>query len=388
MAMEALLLRTGLVLVGWAAIDAYDALIRAGDRDVLSIWPVDPRSVVRFELRRLVSRRAWLVLAAAALLSPIAAVDPVLWGLGVLHSAAVLALAIPASALGLLLAVGVAEHPSAAPWLDLVRGNNHPAQAAFLYAPGAVLLATGGFVQAAAMGVGWLHGGSWVGAVLLGSPVAVAAACVLPIPALARRSWFRAGTVTNEIDARYALLEDRSDALRVYLEWAVRFLPVDAARWALKDLRHGWRARRTWISAAWLVGLASVVAAWTRDPTGPGRAAAIAVLGCWVVASVGVLLERDEPEFLAAWLPPGGPARSAGRAFALVGWLQPAIWPGALAAGARQGVGAFGLVLAAGLLTAAASAAAAMFCGRRGGLALYGPIAAFGAALVALGVLR
>ena len=39
------------------------------------------------------------LLAAAALLSPIAEVDPSLWCLAVAHSAVVLALAIPASAL-------------------------------------------------------------------------------------------------------------------------------------------------------------------------------------------------------------------------------------------------------------------------------------------------
>ncbi len=41
-AMESLLLRAGIVVVGWISIDVYTVLIRGGDRDVLGIWPVDP----------------------------------------------------------------------------------------------------------------------------------------------------------------------------------------------------------------------------------------------------------------------------------------------------------------------------------------------------------
>lgn len=387
-AMEALLLRTGIVVVGWIAVDVYDALVRGGDRDVLGIWPIDPATTVRFELLRLARARVPWIAAVAVLLGPIAAVDPILWALGVAHSVGIGVLAIAASAVGILLAVRLAEAPAARPWLDLVRGNNHPAQAAFLYAPGAVLLGCGAFIQAAAVGVTWVRAGDPLGVLLLAAPLPAAVACGTAVPGLARGTWFQAGSVMAEVDARYALIEDRTEALRVYLDWAVRFLPASVGLWALKDLRHGWRVRRTWLVGAWLVGLAALVAAWTRDPSGPGRAAAIATLGCWAVGSVGVLLERDEPEFLRAWLPPGGMARWGGRAAAVGLWVQPVVWLGALGAAARQGLGAGALVLGAGELTAALAAGAVVLCGERGGLALYGPIAALGAAVVGLGVFR
>ncbi|MEZ4319506.1 MAG: hypothetical protein R3F61_18465 [Myxococcota bacterium] len=385
-AMENLLLRADIVVIGWIAIDLYSVLIRGGDRAVLAIWPVDPAGVVRFEVLRLARGRLFLIAGWAVLSAPIATQWPVLWALGVVQVAFTWVLALSASTLCTLLAVGMAEDPRAAPLLDALRGNNHRAQAAFLYAPGFVLLAVGAIVNGAAVGVSWLAAADPTGALLLGLPLVVGALAWLPVPSLARRSWFEAGTLMAEVDARYAVLEDREEALRVYLDWTVRFLPADMARYALKDLRHGWRARRTWVMGAWLVGLASLVAAWTRDPSGPVRAASIAVVGCWVVASVGVLLEHDEPEFLASWLPPGGLPKWVGRAVVLVLWQQPTVWLGALAVAFRQGLGPAGGVLGVGELSIALASIAAVTCGRRGGLPLYGPVAAASALLV-LGVL-
>lgn len=386
-AMESLLLRAGIVIVGWVAIDVYSVLIRGGDRNVLGIWPVDPANVVRFEIRRLAKARVFLVGGWAVLSAPIALISPALWALGVLHVTITWVLAFAASAMVILLAVDASEDPRQAPLLDLVRGNNHRAQAAFLYAPGVVLVGSGFLVQGAAVGVRWVHAGQPSGFVLLGLPLVVAWLAWRPVSTLARRNWFRAGTVMAEVDARYAVMEDRDEALRVYLDWTTRFLPRRMALYALKDLRHGWRSRRTWLMGAWLVGLAALVATWTRDPIGPARAASIAVIGCWIVASVGVLLESDEPEFLASWLPSGGTPKWVGRAVVLGLWQQPAVWMGALAAVFRQGLAPGVLVLGVGELTVALAACAAVVCGRVGGLPLYGPVAAGFAALVVTGVL-
>ncbi|MCB9678914.1 MAG: hypothetical protein H6737_27685 [Alphaproteobacteria bacterium] len=386
-AMEGLLLRADIVVIGWLAIDVYSALIRGGDRAVLAIWPVDPAGVVRFELVRLARARLFLIAGWAVLSAPVALASPALWALGVVQVACAWVLALVASAMVILLAVDVSEDERAAPLLDLVRGNNHRAQAAFLYAPGIVLVAVGAIVNGAAVGVRRLVEGDPLGALLMAIPLVVAGLAWIPVPSLARRSWFEAGTVMAEVDARYALIEEREEALRVYLDWAVRFLPADVRRYALKDLRHGWRARRTWIMGAWLVGLAALVATWTKDPIGPVRAASIAVMGCWIVASVGVLLEADEPEFLKSWLPPGGAAKWVGRAVVLGLWQQPAVWLGAVAAVFRQGLGAGGLVLGVGEVSIALAAIASVGCGLRGGLPLYGPVAAAASAVVVIGVL-
>ena len=385
-ATQALLLRFDIVLLGWIALDTYTALIRGGDRAVLSLWPVDPAQVVRFEMIRLASDRLFLVPAAAVLLGPIALVDPLLWALCVVQLLGCWLLALTSSAMVILFAVDAAHAPTMRPWLDLVRGNNHPAQAAFLYAPAVVLLGSGALLQAAAVGVSWVHAGDPLGAPLLLLPLVLAPLAWIPVPNLARRNWFRAGQAMAEVDARYAVLEDREDALRVYFDWVVRFLPVRLARYTLLDLRQGWRAQRTWLMGAWLAAIASVAAAWTADPGGPARSAAIAALGAWLVGTVALQLHRGEPVFLRAILPdPVGP-KLIGRALVVVLWLQPVVWSGAIAAGIRQGAGAFGLVFAVALGSSVAAAVVGTACTRRGGLPLYGPIAATAALLAVRGL--
>ncbi len=383
-AMEALLLRANIVVIGWLAIDVYTALIRRGDREVLALWPVDPAMVVRFELWRLARNRLVLILGWAVLSAPIATVWPLLWVLGVIQVAFTWVLALTASGVVTLFAVQIAEDERFAPFLDLVRGNNHRAQAAFLYAPGFTLLAIGVLVSASGAGVRWLALGDPLGAGLLVAPLLVGLVLAVPIPGLARKRWFQAGQLMAEVDARYAVLEDREEALRVYLDWMIRFLPADMARYALNDLRHGWRARRTPIMGAWLVGLAALVATWTDDPSGPVRAASIAVIGCWVVASLGVMMERDEPEFLRAWLPDGGVSKWGGRVVVLLLWQQPAVWLGAFAAMFRQGWGSGLFVAGVVELSVVLAAVMGTVCGRSGGLPVYGPVAAGCTAVVVL----
>jgi len=118
---------------------------------------------------------------------------------------------------------------------------------------------------------------------------------------------------------------------------------------------------------------------------GTERAAIVAIGGIWLCAAVGVLLERDEPEFLRAWLPPGGAPRWMARAFVLALWLQPIVWLAAASVTFRQGLGAAQVVLAFGLGCTALAIPTAMACSRLGqrGLAVYAPVAIVAAAFVA-----
>lgn len=385
-AMRALLTRSGLLVVGWIALDTYSVLIRDGDREILSIWPFDPRDVALYEVARLAVGKAWMLLAAGVLLFPLWMLDPVLWGLALVHTGSVAVLALASSAMVVLLAVDASDNPAVRPLLDLVRGNNHPAQAAFIYAPGLVLALAGVFAWWAADGAARVVAGDLAGVGLLLLPMLPAMACAAAVPTLARRNWFRAGQVMAEVDARYAMLEDQEERLGVYLDWSVRFLPTRVALYALRDLRHGWRQHRAWITGAWLVGLAALAASWTSDPTGPGRTALVTSVGCWWLAAVALRLAADEPEFLRAWLPAEPFEQRAARVFVLMAWQQPVLWMGMLGTLVSAGFeGAALVALVGGVSTALASTTAAMLSTR--GWAVYGPVAAVGVLGLATGVL-
>lgn len=378
-------LRAGLLVVALLSLDVYEALIRSPDRAVLAVLPVDPGAVVRAELLRVAARRWWLVPGLAVVLAPAALAGASgLWlaGLGLVVGAYAAGLAV--SAWVHLRAVDAAEDPTWAPLLDLVRGSNPRQQAAFLYAPGVVVLACGAAVYAASLGVEAVGRGELSGALWLVAPLPLAAAALLGLPARSE-SWYPGGLVLAEIDARHATFEDPEEARRVYLDWVVRFLPVGAATWALKDLRHGWRARRSWISGAWLLAFGALVAGWSATGLGPARAAQVAVAAAWLCGAIGVLLDADEPEFLAAWLPDGGADRRLARLAVLLLWLQPPAWLGALSVLVRRGAADAAGVWVAGILSAAFAAVFAMACGRLGrrGLAVYAPVGAVGAGALA-----
>lgn len=376
--MAGVLMRAGVVIVGWLSLDVFSAVVRGSDREVLGGLPVDAAAVVRFQVLRVALERWWLLPAAMVLLSPVAfAGAPGLWAAGALALLGSAAMGLAVSAAGHLLAIEIAESERWAGFLDLVRGNNPRPQAAFLYAPGAVLAVSGLAVAGAANGAVAVAAGApqgWIGLLAPWALVMVAWARVGP---LARRAWFRGSAVLAEIDARYAILASPEERLAVYLDWTVRWLPARAQVWALRDLRHGWRGRRTLISVAWLVGLAGFVAGWTLSEVGPQRAMAVAVGGSWLVAALGVLLEQDEPEFLRVWLPQEGGAPQVGRIWALVGWISPCIWPAALSVAMRRGLADAGFVLGAGLLAAAVAIGVAVGCGRlrARGLVIYAPVA-------------
>lgn len=380
---EAVLSRLVLAIIGFLTLEMYTALVRGPDRAVLEILPVDGAAIAEAEVGRVGSGRLWIAIVAVALLVPIAREASIaLWLMCALVVAGAFVLGLFASAVVHLAAVDAAQSPAWAPLLDALRGANAREQAAFIYAPGVVLAIAGGVGLAAAHGVRVAWDGNPLGLLLIALPVPAAVAFAVAIPGLARRTWAKASPILADIDARYAAFERPEDMRRVYLDWAVRFLPADIGRYALKDLRHGWRARRSWITGAWIAGVLAAFAGWSGDAGAPARSAAAVVVAVFAVAGVSVVLERDEPPFLQVWLPDGGLARRAGRAFALLLWLQGCAWPAIAATAVRHGSGG-ALRVAEGALAAmvvATIAAIASGSLRERALFVYAPIAAIAAA--------
>ena len=382
----AMALRLGIGVLSLLALDVFTAVIRGPDRAVLTLLPIDAVAVVRYQVVRVAAERWWLLPAAAALLAPIAVEGSLaLWALSVLTVMGAWVMGLCVSAAVHLLAIEVAESPAWEGLLDLVRGNNPRPQAAFLYAPGVVLLLCGLLIGQCAYAIPRVVDGAWLSLLWFALPFVAGAVAWGRLSRLAPGSWFKGSAVLAEIDARYAALADREEGLRVYLDWTVRFLPGPVALFALKDMRHGWRARRGLISGAWLIGLAGFAAGWTEGPVGIERAALVAIGGVWFCASIGVLLERDEPDFLRAWLPPGGAPRWLARALVLALWVQPCVWLAAFSVGFRQGWGGAISVLAFGVGCTLLAIPTAIGCSRLGqrGLAVYAPVATVAAALVA-----
>lgn len=375
---EAVVLRGALVVIGWLSLDVYAALIRSPDRTVLSLLPVDTAAVVRAELLSVVAGRWWLVVGGAIVLAPIAWEGAaLLWGLAVIVLLGAFAVGLTGSAMVHLLAVAIAEDPRWSGLLDFARGSNPRAQAAFIYAPGVVLIGSGLLAQRAAHGVGAAAAGDPLGGIELVLPFVVAGLCTLPLPRLARSQWFQGSAVVADIDARYAALEDPEEANRAYLDWVVRYLPAPVACHALNDLRHGWRMRRTLITGAWLAGTLAFAAGWTEAEAGPVRVAVLVVLATFAVAANGVLLARDEPPFLRMWLPPPGVPGALARAVVLALWGAPIGLCGALSVWIRRGSAEALWVLAIWALALIGAVVTSVGCGRLAdrGLLVYGPLA-------------
>lgn len=386
-ALFGLVMRASLVVVGWLSIDVYTALVRGPTREVLAILPVEPAAVARAELVRVAFERWWLVPALAVILGPLAVADPALWAASVAALAGTFATALTASAAGHLLAIWVAEAPLFAPLLDALRGNNPRPQAAFLYAPGAVLVAVAGILYAAASAVPGAARAEPAALLQLLVPWVASALAWLVVPRLARATWFRGSLVLSEIDARYAALADPEEATRVYLDWMPRWLPAAWRPYALNDLRHGWRSRRTLVMLGWLLAVLALGVGWSNAETAPWRSAAVAVGAVWLVAANGVLLAADEPPFLRVWLPGGGLAALGARAVVLLLWVAPPVALGTLAALIRHGgaaaLGVFWVSGLAALMAVGLAVACAQL--RERGMTIYAPVAAIlGAAWLAI----
>jgi hypothetical protein len=377
--LEGIAVRVGAVLIGVLALDVYTALIRSPDRPILDLHPVDPAQVVVFEVVRVAEERVWLLAVLALLLGPIG------WEGSFGAWLAVMAVALGSFALGLtasaamhLVAVEVAESPWWGPLLDMGRGVNQRAQAAFIYAPGVVLAGAGGLVILASWGVRQAWAGQPAALLLLTVPFAGAILVWIPVARLANRNWFRATAVLADIDARYAALGQREEERRVYLDWLVRFLPPLVGRYALKDLRHGWRSRRIWLTGPWIAGVAAALAGWSGAETAPGAALFLVTAAVWFFATVGVLMDRDDPAFLLEWLPPEPGPRWAARLLVLVLWAQGCLWFPGLAVLLRHGPAPAAWVVGVGLVSVVIAVPAAVLCSRSRswGVWLYGPVAA------------
>ncbi len=370
----ALLLRLGTVLIAAAALDTYTALVRSDDRELLGLLPVDSGQVAWAALGRVAVGRLWLVPAGLVLLWPLTHRAPETWVAAGVFLLGTWWLGVVASGIAHLGAVSVAESPAWAPVLDLLRGSNLRAQAAFLYAPGATLAATGFLVALAGDSVAR-------GSPLVLLPGVVGMLLVPAIAPMARKTWFRATVVLSEIDGRYAAVEGAADVSNVAFDWLVPWLPELWRPWALRDLRHGWRARRTWVSGAWLLGFAALALGWSAAPAGPKAATAGAVSAVLVLAAVVIRLAMDEPPFLRVWLPPGGLSSRLARAVVVAAWLQPAVWVPALGTLLRSGSLAIGVVVVGEIAVVVAvfvASVAAIWPER--GMWAYGPLAVVGLA--------
>ncbi|MBA2321750.1 MAG: hypothetical protein H0V89_11420, partial [Deltaproteobacteria bacterium] len=340
--------------------------------------PVAPAGVVAFELVRLGVARWWMVPCALIALAPLAFAAPGLWVSCAVVLLAVQLAALPAGAVGALVAIEVSEAPGWQPILDALRGQNPRIQAALLWAPGAVLAIVGAAGAMAAFTA--VEGNyAWVLA-----PLLVGAVLALQIPRLAGRAWFRGTPLLQEIDARYATLERPEDVGRVYLDWAVRWLRPPVSTWALADLRHGWRARRSWITGAWAGGIAAGLAGWSAASASVATAAALGAAAAWLCAAISGWMERDVPPFTRLILPDRGVARLVARLLVVVAWLQPIAWIPVFPVAVRHGLDdALGLLGFVELSIVLSAALAAVFARVGLGLVGYAPIAVIAAGVAA-----
>lgn len=377
---SAFAIRLSLLVLSLLSLDAYDAVLRSPDRDVLAVLPVRPAPVVWASVERVARRRWWCVPFSAILMSPIAVAGAGLeFALAVWMVACSFALGLTVAAWVFLLAVRAAEDPRVQPLLDMIRGPNPRESAAFIYAPGLVILLAGGAVSCGVWGLEvvasaarGLGEGGVLGGVALLVPLLPVGLAALRLGSEARRTWFRASLVLAEVDARYAAMAKPEEALHVYLDWTLRILPSRVARYALMDLRHGWRSRRSWISLTWLVAIGAVAAGWASSDDAWLRASIVLIGGGLLSATLGVLRERDEPELLSVWLGGDRVARALARLWVIGIWLQPATWLAAMAVSLRHG-GVLGVhVWVVGQGVAWGGGALVLICVRMGRLSIPG----------------
>ena len=347
----ALGLRVGGALCGAMVLATYTALVRGPERAILDPHPSEPgRLLTYLLLRTAVETLPWL-LGGVALLTPMLLAGEVQgW-------AVTATLALGGWWLGLfagfpvhLASVWAAESDGLAGALELIRGHNPRLQAALIYGPGVAL----------AYGMGALYIGSW-GGVWLAAPFAAGILAWLPAPTLARGFHVRTTLVLHEIDAAYAFEDTEEEARVVYFEWMVRMLPAAWRTAALKELRHGWRGLRSWLTGAWGLGLLGLLAGWSSAPEAIARAALVAGASVGVLGVVALRLQATDPPWLRMSMPFRGlfPARAA----VVFAWLQPVVVPAFLALLVRQGSISFRL-LAVLEVEAALVAVAAAACSR------------------------
>lgn len=339
--LAAVWLRAGLFAMVAVALTVHATVLRGPARPVLALHPVDPVAVVWAELAEAARARRDVLVALGVLLAPIGWHGGAgLWALGMVVVLGAWCGALTLSAVVFLGAIEVAESPRWSPWLDVVRGVNPRAQAAVIWALAPSTLLGGALTAWAAGAAVAVWQGSAGSAVWMLLPFVVALASVPAIPRLAARAWYAASVVLADIRARYDAVEQPEEAHRVYLDWVAGWLPTPVARWMLLDLRHAWRAHRSWVSGTWLVAVGALAAGWTSDPMGPVWAGIVGGAGAWLAGMLVVIGAVEEPAFLRVWLPRQAGVRAAARGAAVVAWSMAPVGTAMAAVGVRQGAGA------------------------------------------------
>ena len=352
-------LRLGLALCGAGILVVHEQVVRGPERRILDPHPVEPGALVVAMGIRLLRTTSGLAIGGCLLLLPLAL-------LGRLDALAMTALILLGGwlsglALGFLAQLGAvwaAQAPAAQGLLNLIRGSSPPMQAALIWAPGLAIAASGGALVGASRGLQAAMEGSALGAVALTTPLLLALLAWLLVPSLARRTWYQATTVVAEVDAAWAQVEDPEAARRVYLEWAVRWAPGALRPHLLRGLRQGWRARRTWITGAWGLGLLGAMAGWTATAEASPRALLVAGSSVTVLAALAIRMETGDP----SWLRPALGLRPAhlvaSRFLVVLAYLQGAILLPVAAVWLRRGSEALTLLgLVEGLAVVCASLA-------------------------------
>jgi hypothetical protein len=366
-------LRLGLLLAGAMALATYSALVRGPERRILDPHPAQPEALLRYlSLRTGLEHLSWVLAVAAFLLPVLLAGHTLAWGLGIWVAFCGWWLGLAGGFTVHLGSVWAAESPGLAGLLNLIRGSNPKLQAALIYGPGVVLALGALGVWLGSTGARLVLLGDAAGWVWLLAPLPVGVLAWLPGPGLARGYHVRTTLLLAEIDAAYAGAEDPEDARRVYLEWAVRLLPGGLRVEALKELRHGWRGLRSWITGAWGLGLLAALSGWSSEPEAFGRTLLIAGAGLVALGLVGLRLAATDPTWLEQAIPHSRARRLLARGVVVFGWLQGCVVPPFLALGLRQGaIGLHLLALLEGLALALALISSGSSRWRGRGLAPY-----------------
>ena len=338
MGVEGLSFRLGLLGCGAMSLHTYTALVRGPDRDILDPHPVDPAKLLPYLLARTAWERLPLAAALVAALAPVAAAGhPLAFALGGL-------VAVGGWLVGLLVgfpihlgSVWAAESPALAGLLEALRGDNPRLQAALIYAPGVVLGVGGIAVALAADGAESVLNGHLGSSAWLLAPAVLGGLAWAPAAGLARAYHHRTTTLLAEIDARYASVQAEDDDHAVYLEWTVRFVPAGLRRELLKELRHGWRGLRSWVTGAWGAGVATALVGWSGDADAPAQATAVGGAALLLIGGVALRLASRDPDWLDRALPVEPARRGTARAIAVFGWMQGVVIPTAAAVAVRHG---------------------------------------------------